>query len=73
LQIHKIDSVDEMMPVLEIVARENKPLIIIADEVEGQALAALNCKYNPRKLLKLLLLKLRCMERSAAAFSRIWL
>ena len=38
---HKIDTVDEMMPVLEIVARENKPLIIISDEVEGQALAAL--------------------------------
>ena len=37
----KIDSVDELMPVLEIVARETRPFIIVASEVEGQALAAL--------------------------------
>jgi chaperonin GroEL len=37
----KIASVDEMMPVLEIVAREARPLIVVAEEVEGQALAAL--------------------------------
>lgn len=38
---HKVDSVEDILPVLEIVARENKPLIIVAEEVEGQALAAL--------------------------------
>ena len=37
----KIDSVDDLMPVLEIVARETRPFIIVASEVEGQALAAL--------------------------------
>lgn len=37
----KITSVDEMMPILEVVARENRPLVIVAEEVEGQALAAL--------------------------------
>ena len=38
---YKISAVDEMMPVLELVARENRPLVIVAEEVEGQALAAL--------------------------------
>ena len=37
----KISAVDDMMPVLEIVAREGRPLIIVAEEIEGQALAAL--------------------------------
>ena len=37
----KIETVDEMMPVLELAARETKPLVIVADNVEGQALAAL--------------------------------
>ena len=38
---YKIAAVDEMMPVLEVVARENRPLVIVAEEIEGQALAAL--------------------------------
>tara|TARA_Y100001963_G_scaffold155035_1_gene245141 strand:- start:4080 stop:5666 length:1587 start_codon:yes stop_codon:yes gene_type:complete len=38
---HKVDAVEDILPVLEVVARENKPLIIVAEEVEGQALAAL--------------------------------
>ena len=38
---HKISTVDEMMPVLELIAREARPLVIVAEEVEGQALAAL--------------------------------
>jgi chaperonin GroEL len=37
----KITTVDEMMPVLEVVARESRPLVIVAEDVEGQALAAL--------------------------------
>jgi len=37
----KIDSVDDMMPALEIAAREGRPFIIIAENIEGQALAAL--------------------------------
>jgi len=37
----KIDKVEDILPVLEIVARESRPLVIVASEVEGQALAAL--------------------------------
>ena len=36
-----VDSVDQILPVLEVVARENRPLVIVAENVEGQALAAL--------------------------------
>ncbi len=37
----RIDNVEQLLPVLEVVARESKPLIIIAEEIEGQALAAI--------------------------------
>jgi len=37
----QIETVDEILPVLEIVARASRPLIIIADDIEGQGLAAL--------------------------------
>jgi chaperonin GroEL len=37
----KIDQVSQVLPSLEIAAREGRPFVIIADEVEGQALAAL--------------------------------
>ena len=38
---HKIEAVQDILPVLELVARESKPFIIVAEQVEGQALAAL--------------------------------
>jgi len=38
---YKISQVEEIMPILEKVARESRPLIIVAEEVEGQALSAL--------------------------------
>ena len=38
---HRIDLVAELMPVLEIAAKQSKPLIIVSEEIEGQALAAL--------------------------------
>jgi chaperonin GroEL len=38
---HKIELVEDILPVLEIAARDTRPLIIVAEEVEGQALAAL--------------------------------
>lgn len=38
---YKISAVEEILPLLETVARESRPLIIVAEEVEGQALAAL--------------------------------
>ena len=37
----KLEKVDELLPVLEVVAREGRPLIIVASDIEGQALAAL--------------------------------
>ena len=37
----KLEKVDEMLPVLELAARENKPLLIVADDLEGELLAAL--------------------------------
>ena len=37
----KIERVDELLPALEIADRSSRPLIVVADEVEGQALAAL--------------------------------
>lgn len=37
----KIDSVPQLMPILEQVAREDKPLVIVAQDITGQALAAL--------------------------------
>ncbi len=38
---YKIDAVQEILPVLELVARESVPFVIVAEQVEGQALAAL--------------------------------
>ncbi len=37
----KVDQVNQILPALEIAAREGRPFIIVAEEVEGQALAAL--------------------------------
>jgi len=37
----KIELVDQILPVLEVVAREGRPLVIVAEDIEGQALAAL--------------------------------
>jgi chaperonin GroEL len=37
----KIDKVQDLLPVLEPVAREGRPLVVVASEIEGQALAAL--------------------------------
>lgn len=38
---HKISQVEAILPILEMVAREGRPLIFIAEEIEGQALAAM--------------------------------
>jgi len=37
----KIEHVEDMLPALELAARESRPFVIIADNIEGQALAAL--------------------------------
>ncbi len=38
---HKISKMKDILPTLELVAQENKSLIIIAEDVEGEALTAL--------------------------------
>ena len=38
---HKISSVEPILPILEMVAREGRPLIFVTEDIEGQALAAL--------------------------------
>jgi chaperonin GroEL len=37
----KIEHVDQIMPTLELAARDNRPLVIVSNDIEGQALAAL--------------------------------
>ncbi|MFT5622731.1 MAG: chaperonin GroEL, partial [Bacteroidia bacterium] len=37
----KISSLNEILPLLQLVAKTNKPLLIIAEDIEGEALAAL--------------------------------
>ena len=38
---YAIDNLDDLLPILEQVSRESRPLVIVAEEVKGQALAAL--------------------------------
>jgi chaperonin GroEL len=38
---YKVEMVEEILPVLELIARESRPLVLVADDVDGQALAAL--------------------------------
>ena len=37
---YDIETVDQLLPILEVVARENRPLVIVCENIEGQALAA---------------------------------
>ena len=36
-----LSTIDELLPLLEVVARDGRPLVVIAEEIEGQLLAAL--------------------------------
>lgn len=53
---HNLSSISELMPILEVVARENKPFIIIGDPVEGELLAALILN-NTRGSMRIVALK----------------
>ena len=37
----KIEHIEQIMKTLELAARDNRPLVVVANEIEGQALAAL--------------------------------
>ena len=38
---YKITQVEQILPILEMVAREARPLVIVSEDIEGQALAAM--------------------------------
>jgi chaperonin GroEL len=38
---HKLTTVEQILPALELIARENRPFILVAEDIDGQALAAL--------------------------------
>ncbi len=46
---YKLERIDELLPVLEVADRSGRPLIVVADEIEGQALAALIMNAVRRK------------------------
>jgi len=56
---HKISAVEPIMPVLEMAARESRPLIFVAEEIEGQALAAMIMNAM-RGTLKIAAIKAPC-------------
>jgi len=38
---HKISAVEQILPLLEMISRESRPLIVVAEDIDGQALAAM--------------------------------
>ena len=38
---HKISTVEQILPILEVIAREGRPFVLVAEEIENQALAAM--------------------------------
>ncbi len=38
---HTISTVEQILPILEVIAREGRPFVLVAEEIENQALAAM--------------------------------
>ena len=67
-QMKRLEVVEQIMPTLEIAARDSRPLLIVAPDVEGQALAALiaNAVRGTMKIAAVPCSKV--MEKSVATF-----
>ena len=52
----RLGGVQELMPILEQIARDGSPVVIIAEDIEGEALATLTMN-NLRKLIKVIAIK----------------
>ena len=80
---YKVDNVQKILPVLELAAREGKPLLVVAEQVEGQALAALimNTVRGSMKVAavkapeygneRINIMKDLCLATGATFFSRV--
>jgi chaperonin GroEL len=38
---YKVENIEDILPVLEVVAREGRPVVFVVEDIEGQALAAM--------------------------------